>query len=246
MTISAQPTPKTYTCAGTTGPYGFPYRFLTTADLLVTRISAGGVRTGLDLGADYSVSGAGDNAGGAVSTVASYADGQIEVWLAVEETQNTAYTPGDPFPANAHESALDKLTLLSAMRRQEIGDVASDLFALQEQVDAVPTLAAGLSVVQIAASTGSYDHDAHCSRLLSFTVACVFTLPLDAPKGAYFSWEQAGSGLVQFLFPDGTTKPRNRLGYNKSAGQEAAGSMWVRSNPDAASADWVLTGDVGA
>lgn len=121
MTISAQPVPTTYACASTTGPYSFPYRILLNSDLAVTRINAAGVRALLTLTTDYTVSGAGSSSGANVTTTLAYADGHLELWISIPDTQGTAYSANGPFPAASHEAALDKLTLIAAQDREVIG-----------------------------------------------------------------------------------------------------------------------------
>lgn len=148
MTIASQPVRQTYVCAGVTGPYDFSSRFLAAEDLAVTRITAAGARSRLSLEAgDYTVSGAGDPAGGFVETATAYADGQIEIWLDVAITQDTAYTAGDAFPAEAHEAALDKLTLIAAQLDREQADyqAANDarVAAVEDRVSQVEAGGAG-------------------------------------------------------------------------------------------------------
>jgi len=117
-----------YTCDGSTVAFAFAFRLLQTADLYVyTRVIATGVQALLTEGVDYTVSAANNDytSGGTVTTTATYASTyQLVLVRRTSLTQETDYTDGSAFPANSHELALDKLTMIA----QE----------LQEQLERVP------------------------------------------------------------------------------------------------------------
>jgi hypothetical protein len=213
MTISSRPSRRTYLCTGTPGPYGFPTRFLTDGDLAVTRIAAGGARTRLTLGEDYGVSGAGEADGGAVTTTEVYADGEIEVWLDVDLTQDTAYTPGDAFPAEAHEAALDKLTLIAGQQAVEAEDLAAADAALDERIDDLTAVVAaidggGSGAGGVGVSAFAFEPDDPANSLAhSLLVPGVFY-----PVGAFDADLQPGSGATWYCFsatPTGTVGDRS-------------------------------------
>jgi hypothetical protein len=110
-----------YAGAGTTGPFSVPFRFLENAHLRVIKTSTAGVDADLVLTADYTVTGAGA-ASGSVTLVAPLAVGEkLTVIRNVPATQEADYVPGDAFPAESHEVALDKLTMLVQQQGEEIG-----------------------------------------------------------------------------------------------------------------------------
>lgn len=108
-----------YAGAGTTGPFTVPFRFLDAAHLRVIR-SVGNVETVLVLGTDYTVSGVGATSG-TVTLVAPLPVGQtLTVVRNVPATQEADYVPGDSFPAESHEGALDKLTMITQQLQEEV------------------------------------------------------------------------------------------------------------------------------
>ena len=113
MTVSSQTSSVSYLGDGVTTLLQVPYYFLEQTDLVVTRVNADTSTTTLILGSDFSVSGAGVQAGGEVTMfVAPVVGVQILINRVVPVTQETDYVANDPFPAESHERALDKLTML--------------------------------------------------------------------------------------------------------------------------------------
>jgi len=131
MTVEADTSSAQYSTNGTTGPFAVPFYFLAASHLEVVYSTAAGVSTTLTLTTDYSVSGAGSSSGGSITLVTPYASGgRISIARDVPLTQLTDYVAGDAFPADAHERALDKLTMIAqqldeqgtrALRVPEIG-----------------------------------------------------------------------------------------------------------------------------
>ena len=124
MTVSTSTNRVQYNTNGTTGPWSVPFYFLESSHLSVTYTTAAGVETLLALTTNYSVTGAGDPAGGSVTTVTAYASGgTITILRSVPATQETDYVETDSFPAEAHEAALDKLTMI-VQQQNEVLDRA--------------------------------------------------------------------------------------------------------------------------
>lgn len=114
MTVSTTESRIGYNGNGATTVFAFPYRFLTNTDLVVTLVRADTTQVVQTLNTDYTVTGAGDDAGGTVTMVVPPATGQQLILVRdVPLTQETDYISGDPFPAETHERALDKLTMIS-------------------------------------------------------------------------------------------------------------------------------------
>lgn len=112
MTVSTS-TAKSgpYAGSGTTGPFTVTFRFLDNSHLRVIR-TVGAVETVLALTTDYTVTGAGASSG-TVTLVTALAVGQtLTILRNVPATQEADYVVGDAFPAESHEMALDKLTML--------------------------------------------------------------------------------------------------------------------------------------
>lgn len=138
MTISSQTAKIEYNGAGTTGPFAVPFKFLAAADLLVVKTEiATGVATTLILTTDYTVAGAGDEAGGSVSTVAVLpATHRISIIRDPDQLQLIDYTPNDKFPAETHERGLDLLTMLI----QRLFEIASRTIRYPEGDTGVPII----------------------------------------------------------------------------------------------------------
>lgn len=121
MTISTTDSKIQYNGNGVTLAFAFPYRFLQNADLNVILISAAGLQTTQMLNTDYTVTGAGLDAGGTVTMVVAPPSGsKLLIRRVVQLTQETDYISGDPFPAESHERALDKLTMGTQQLQEQV------------------------------------------------------------------------------------------------------------------------------
>ncbi len=121
MTVSSTTSRVTYAGNGVTVTFTVPFYFLAAADLTVIRTASNGTQTTLVLNTDYTVSGAGVPAGGAITcTAAPGASDTLVIFRDPAATQLTDYQPNDPFPAETHERALDKLTMLAQRLRNLI------------------------------------------------------------------------------------------------------------------------------
>ena len=114
MTVSSTTTKAgPYAGAGTAGPFAVAFRFLEDSHLRVVRTDAEGVDTVLALGADYGVTGAGDSVGAVTLTAPLPVAHRLTILRSVPATQEADYVQNDAFPAESHERALDKLTMLA-------------------------------------------------------------------------------------------------------------------------------------
>lgn len=114
MTISSNTASASYTGNGVTAIFPVPFYFLTDTDLKVSRRTAAGVVSVLVLNSDYTVSDAGNQAGGSVTTIPALPAGdQLFIERNVAAVQETAYPDNGYFPASSHEKALDRLTMLA-------------------------------------------------------------------------------------------------------------------------------------
>lgn len=85
-----------------------PWRFLEAGHLSVKRILLSGTRIPLALGTDYTVAGAGGTGAGSVTPTASIAGATLLIERATPPAQTADYTSNDAFPAETHETALDR------------------------------------------------------------------------------------------------------------------------------------------
>lgn len=128
MTVSSSTARADYTGNGVTVAFPVPFRFLEDGDIQVLRSNiADGTYTVLtlnSLGADgFSLVGAGKPAGGTATVVTAPGNGtqRLTILRDVDATQLTDYIANDPFPAESHERALDKLTMLVQAQGEELG-----------------------------------------------------------------------------------------------------------------------------
>jgi len=117
MTISSTDNRKEYTGNGVTTAFSFPYYFLANADLKV--YLDGTLKT---ITTHYTVSGAGNPAGGTVTFGTAPATSALIVIVRDPAiTQAVDYVANDPFPAASHETALDRLTMIAQRLNDKLG-----------------------------------------------------------------------------------------------------------------------------
>jgi hypothetical protein len=120
MTISSETSKVTYAANGSTTVFPFTFKILDETHLLVETVNDNtGVVTTLTIGTNYTVSGTGNSTGqtnytsGDVTALVAPASGNtVVVRRSVPNTQETDYVENADFPADSHERALDKLTMI--------------------------------------------------------------------------------------------------------------------------------------
>lgn len=134
MTVPSQTNKDQQAGNGVTTVFTVPFRILDQTHLRVL-LTDDGVTTEQTLTTHYSVSGVG-GASTTVTFVTAPPNGSTVTFLRnVPLTQETDYVPNDPFPAESHEQALDKLTMIAQQHAERI-DAA---FTLPEEVTGVDT-----------------------------------------------------------------------------------------------------------
>lgn len=124
MTVETTLAREQYATNGTTGPWSVRFYFLEDDHLQVIYTDEDGAEATLTLNAGYTVTGAGDEAGGTVTTTTAYASGgYITILRNVEPLQEVDLIDGDSLPAETLETAFDKLTML-AQQALEVTDRA--------------------------------------------------------------------------------------------------------------------------
>jgi hypothetical protein len=137
MTVSTSTSTANYTANGSTTTFAYPFKIFADSDLVVIlRNTATGVETVQVLNSAYTVTGAGSDAGGSVVFGTAPASGNtVFIRRSLPLTQETNFVPNDPFPAEAHEDALDKLTML--VQQIDVSSVENSI--------RVPTSEAGIT-----------------------------------------------------------------------------------------------------
>lgn len=129
MTVESNLARKPYTISGA-GPYAIPFYFLADADIIAIQTPASGAAPiTLALTTDYTLSGAGDTAGGALTLVKTGIDGDtLTIINEPDIVQLAQYPETGPFPSKSHENALDKLTMIA----KRVYDLASRSLRLND------------------------------------------------------------------------------------------------------------------
>lgn len=113
MTVTTTAKKKTYTGDGVTVAFPTTFQFFDESEVVVTeRVIATGAETVQTLTTHYTVSGGSGATGTVTAVTAPAATVQWVLSRSTAQTQGTDYTANDPFPADSHEDALDRLTLM--------------------------------------------------------------------------------------------------------------------------------------
>jgi hypothetical protein len=120
MTVSSLSVKNSYNGDNSTTSFAYTFPIHSTSELKVILRAANGIETVQTITTHYSIV---DNgaAGGQVNFVTAPATGVAVVLLRdTNLTQETDYISNDPFPAETHEAALDKLTLQQQELQEEL------------------------------------------------------------------------------------------------------------------------------
>ena len=122
MTVSSTTTKNSYSGNGSLTVFAYGFKVFDEDDIeVILRNDATGTETVQTITTNYSVSNVGNASGGNVTFVTAPASGiTVVLRRASPLTQTTDYTPNDPFPAESHEDALDKLTFISQQLQEEL------------------------------------------------------------------------------------------------------------------------------
>ena len=121
MTVETTISRVQYATDGSSTVFGVPFPFLEPEHLAVIYTDAAGAEALLVLSVDYTAAGAGNSSGVITTTIAYPGGGTLTIKRAVPPTQETDYVETDAFPAESHERALDKLTMLAQQAQSELG-----------------------------------------------------------------------------------------------------------------------------
>lgn len=114
MTVPSTTSRVNYSGDGSSVSFPISFYFLANADLVVLLVSAAGVSTTQVLNTNYTLTGAGSEAGGTLTMLVAPPSGStLVIFRDPAVTQLVDYAPNDPFPAETHERALDRLTMIS-------------------------------------------------------------------------------------------------------------------------------------
>ena len=220
MTVSSTTTKNSASGNGSTSAFPYNFKIFSDDDIaVIIRTDSTGAEVTKDKTTHYTVSGVGDSSGGNVTFTSGNipASGETVVLLrSTARTQLTDYVANDPFPAESHENALDKLTFIAQEIEEELGrsikvsktntisssefttsatarankilsfDTSGDLTVTEGKVDTVTVSVSGLSTG--ASPTGSATYTASSGAL---------AISLGIPAGATGPTGPAGGGLAE-------------------------------------------------
>lgn len=113
MSLETESQVKQYAGNGVTTAFSYPYKFFEDGDLKVILTSSAGVETPQTITTNYTVSGAGEDAGGTVTMVTAPASGEtLTIYRDPAKTQGLDLRENDSAPAEEIEKALDRNTML--------------------------------------------------------------------------------------------------------------------------------------
>lgn len=200
MTVQTTTSRADYTGNGVTTTFTVPFYFLDNTHLQVIRTQlTTGIASTLALTTDYTVSGAGVGTGGSITCmVAPTSDQRISILRNVPLTQLTNYVENDPFPAESHEQALDKLT----MEVQQVNEIAARSLTLPANTSGVSTTLPYPAANQLIAwnQNGNALQNISTSNLLTVAGSSGFSSQLFSGTGAQVDFVlPASPGFVDNL-----------------------------------------------
>lgn len=121
MTVSSTTNKVSYSLSGSQMVFAYNFKIFEEGDLKVILRDSEGSETELVLNSDYTVSGAGDENGGSITTAQAYASGNTLVIIReLALKQETDYSEGGSFPAKSHENVADRLTMMTQQLKEQI------------------------------------------------------------------------------------------------------------------------------
>ena len=125
MTVSSTTTRKSASGDGSNDEFPYDFKIFDDDDItVIIRTDSTGAETVKTKTTHYTVSGVGSATGGNVTFTSGNipASGETVVLLrTTARTQLTDYVANDPFPAESHEDALDKLTFITQELEEQLG-----------------------------------------------------------------------------------------------------------------------------
>jgi len=222
MTVSSTTTKVSYTGNGSTSVFAYTFKIF--ADAEVNVWVDGVLKT---LTTHYTVSGAGASSGGNITFTSGNipADTKPVVFSRnIARTQVTDYVENDTFPAETHEAALDKLTLIA----QELDNVLSaDIFRFAETVTDAGTVTIALNAATRASKLLAFDSS---GGLVATQEIGIFT----------GNWAASTAYVIRDLIKDTS----NNNIYICITAHTSSGSQPISSNTDVAK--WALIVDAAA
>ena len=227
MTISSTTVKNSYNGNGSTRVFSYTFKIFQDSDLQVIIRSANGTETIKTLNTHYTVTGAGNSAGGSITFLISIptydytplSTEKVIIKRNLPQTQSIDYIANDSFPAESHEEGLDR----AMMAVQQ----------LQEEVTRSLKLSRTNTMTSTEFTVGSSDR---ANKVLGFDSSGELSVAqeLGTYKG---NWSTATSYSIRDLIKDTS----NNNIYICIISHTSTGSQPISSNTD--SAKWSLIVD---
>jgi hypothetical protein len=121
MTISSTTVKVSYSGNGSTTVFAYTFKILDDDEIQVIIRTSDGTETIKTKTTHYTVSGVGSSGGGNITFLTAPTSLQTVVLKRnTTRTQETDYVANDPFPANSHEEALDRVTMITQEIQEEL------------------------------------------------------------------------------------------------------------------------------
>jgi hypothetical protein len=162
MTISSTTNTVSYTGNGSTTAFAVPYAFFgtgTTSEIQVVEVViATGAETVKSNGSDYTVAGGSGTTGTVTAATAPASTVKWVINRATTQTQETDYVENDPFPAESHEEALDRLTAIDQEQQRALDRTAQLPDGYTGAFDpTLPTIITGSTVLAFNAGATAFE-----------------------------------------------------------------------------------------
>tara|TARA_R110001606_G_scaffold298523_2_gene446295 strand:- start:581 stop:2047 length:1467 start_codon:yes stop_codon:yes gene_type:complete len=206
MSVSSTTTKNSHSGNGSTTAFAYSFKIFADTDLLVIIRASTGAETTKSLSTHYTVSGAGAESGGTVTFTSGNTPASGETVVIRRNlglTQATDYVENDPFPAESHEDALDRLTFITQGIQEELDRSfkvsKTNSITTPEFVDDASTRASKL----LGFSSSGNNLEATTGRVSSVSVSNV-AVSSGASQAATVSFNTT-SGALALGIPVGST-----------------------------------------
>lgn len=227
MTVSSTTTKNSYGGDASNVTFAYGFKIFAAADLTVILRSATGTETVQTLTTHYSVTNVGVDTGGNVVFEAAPAAGvTVVIRRNVAQTQTTDYTANDPFPAESHEDALDRLTFIAQQLQEEV-----DRSFKVSRTNTITSAEFADSAATRASKTLGFDSDGNLTTVADFLPA--------GGDSAQFTYSTTttdadpGSGFIRFNHATLSSATIAYIDDNEINGTDV--SAWVLSFDDVSS-----------
>jgi hypothetical protein len=249
MTISSTTNTVSYTGNGSTTAFAVNYVFFgtgTSAEIQVVEVvTATGVETVKSNGSDFTVSGGSGATGTVTAAVAPASTVKWVINRETTQTQETDYVENDPFPAESHEEALDRLTAIDQEQQRALDRTAQLPDGYTGSFDpTLPTVITGSTVLAFNAGATAFEigpTTAAISAAAAEAAAAVVSADAAAASAAaaattYDNFDDRYLGQKATdptLDNDGDALLTGALYFNTTDDVMLAytGSAWVRTTP---------------